>query len=395
MYSAAAERMSFAPSSGATARTYTVEVVERWQDLEAQVAAWDELAGTAVEPNPFFSAGAVLAAMRHLRPEGEPAFLVVRGSDASSPGKAPIWCGFFPFFRHRTYRGLPIRNLRLLKHDYCFLRVPLVRAACAEDVLARVFTWLDASGSAIVELGDQAGEGAYADALGALLRRRALNAPSSSSHARALLLRSDTADAYLSEAVSGGKLKELRRQQRRLSEKGELKIESLEPTGDVETAITEFLALERAGWKGAQGTAMSCRPADREFFADLVRGAFNAGRLQMITMRLDGRPVAMKCNLLAPPGSFSFKIAYAEELAQYSPGVLLELENIRRLHAEARVQWMDSCAVPGHPMIERLWKEQRLIQSWVIPLGPFGRLATTVLALGQRLVRGRALSVQP
>ena len=385
--------MSFAPSSGAAAQTYTVDVVERWQDLESQVAAWDELADTAVEPNHFFSAAPVLAAMRHLRPEGKPAFLIVRRRDA--PGKAPIWCGFFPFFRHRTYRGLPMRNLRLLKHDYCFLRVPLVRAGCEADVLEQVFAWLDASGVAIVELGDQTGEGAYAEALAALLRRRGLNAPASSSHARAILRRGDSADAYLRGAVSGGKLKELRRQQRRLGEKGELQVDSLAPDGDVEAAIAEFLVLERAGWKGAQGTAMSCRPADREFFAELVRRAFGAGRLQMITMRLDGRPIAMKCNLLAPPGAFAFKIAYSEELSQYSPGVLLELENIRRLHEEARVQWMDSCAVPGHPMIERLWKEQRLIQSWVLPLGPMGRLATTMLALAQRLVRSRAVPVQP
>jgi CelD/BcsL family acetyltransferase involved in cellulose biosynthesis len=104
-------------------------------------------------------------------------------------------------------------------------------------------------------------------------------------------------------------------------------------------------------------------------------------------MRLSGRPVAMKCNFIAAPGSFAFKIAYAEELEKYSPGVLLELENIRRLHTEPRVQWMDSCAAPGHPMIEHLWREHRLIQSWIIPLNARGRLATATLSLLQRLRR--------
>jgi CelD/BcsL family acetyltransferase involved in cellulose biosynthesis len=387
MHSAAAEYMSFAPPSGVATRKYTVELVERWQDLESQVAAWDELADTAVEPNHFFSSGALLAAMRHLRPEGNPAFLIVRRSDPGAPGASPVWCGFFPFLRHRSYRGLPIRNLRLLKHDYCFLRVPLVRADCVADVMAHVFDWLDASGNALVELADQAGEGPYAEALAAVLRQRGNSAQPSSSHARALIERGASADAYLRAAISGGKLKELRRQQRRLGEKGDLEVESLTPSGDVDAAIVEFLALERAGWKGAQGTAMSCRPHHREFFSELVRHAFERGRLQMITLRLDGQPIAMKCNLLAPPGAFAFKIAYAEELAQYSPGVLLELENIRRLHDEARVQWMDSCAVPGHPMIEHLWKQHRLIQSWVIPLGTWGHVATSTLALAQRLVR--------
>jgi CelD/BcsL family acetyltransferase involved in cellulose biosynthesis len=388
MRSAAAEQMSFVPPSlGVARRKYTVELVERWQDLQSQVAAWDELADTAVEPNHFFSASAVLAALRHLRTEGMPAFLIVRGSDPGAMGVPPVWCGFFPFFRHRSYRGLPIRNLRVLKHDYCFLRVPLVRADCVAEVLEHVFDWLDASGSALVELADQTGEGPYAEALAAVLRRRGNSVQASSSHARALIERGASAEAYLRAAMSGGKLKELRRQQRRLGEKGDLEVESLPSTGDVDAAIDEFLALERAGWKGARGTAMSCRPHDREFFSELVRRAFERDRLQMITLRLDGRPIAMKCNLLAPPGAFAFKIAYAEELAQYSPGVLLELENIRRFHDEARVQWMDSCAVPGHPMIEHLWKQHRLIQSWVIPLGTWGHVATSTLALAQRIVR--------
>jgi CelD/BcsL family acetyltransferase involved in cellulose biosynthesis len=89
----------------------------------------------------------------------------------------------------------------------------------------------------------------------------------------------------------------------------------------------------------------------------------------------------MKCNFVAPPGAFAFKIAYAEELAAHSPGVLLELENIRRIHGEPHVQWMDSCAAPGHPMIERLWKEHRAVQSWVLPLGTRGRIATATLSL--------------
>ncbi len=385
--------MSLAPPPGAAARKYTVELVERWQDLESQVAAWDELADNAVEPNHFFSAGAVLAAMRHLRPAGKPAFLIVRGSDPDAHGSPPLWCGFFPFLRYETFRGLPLRNLRLLKHDFCFLRVPLVRADCVAEVLARAFEWLDSSGSAFVELADQTGQGAFADSLGALLQRRPRDAWLAGSHTRAWLQRDASSDAYLRRAVSRSKLKELRRQQRRLGEKGELQIESLSPTGDVEAAIGEFLALERAGWKGAQGTAMACRPSDRDFFTELVRRAFASDRLQMITLRLDGRPVAMKCNLLAPPGAFTFKIAYAEELSQYSPGVLLELENIRQLHDQSRVQWMDSCAAPGHPMIEHLWKEQRLIHNWVVPLSTKGRLATGAMALAQRLLRLRAQPV--
>jgi CelD/BcsL family acetyltransferase involved in cellulose biosynthesis len=373
-------------------RSYEVELVERWQALESQaeLAAWDDLAAQAIEPNHFFSSGAVLAAMRHLRPAGEPAFLVVRAKNLRAPNRPAIWCGFFPLVRFRSYRGVWIPNLRLLKHDYCFLRVPLVRADCVTEVLRVVFEWLEASGYALVELGDQTGEGAYADALRTLLRQPGRNAWLASSQQRALLRRAATTETEPRLDISSRRLKELRRQERRLREQGELAIESLSPhakLAEVELAIAEFLQLERAGWKGAQGTAMACRPADRDFFAGLVRAAWRAGQLRMITMRLDGRPIAMKCNFVALPGSFAFKIAYAEELAHYSPGVLLELENMRRLHSDARVQWMDSCAAPGHPMLEHLWKDHRRIESWILPLGNWGRFVAITLSVLQRARR--------
>ena len=52
----------------------------------------------------------------------------------------------------------------------------------------------------------------------------------------------------------------------------------------------------------------------------------------MLALCLDDEPVALKLNLLCPGGGHTFKIAYDERLEKFSPGVLLELENIRRMH---------------------------------------------------------------
>ena len=82
----------------------------------------------------------------------------------------------------------------------------------------------------------------------------------------------------------------------------------------------------------------------------------------MFGLFLNGEPIAMKVNFLASPGSFAFKIAYDERFSKFSPGVQLELENLRRLHETPKIEWMDSCAVPKHFMINRLWKERRTIQ---------------------------------
>ena len=87
----------------------------------------------------------------------------------------------------------------------------------------------------------------------------------------------------------------------------------------------------------------------------------------MLAIHLDGRAIAQKCNFLAGDGAFAFKIAYDERYADFSPGVLLELENIRRIHASQAIRWMDSCAAPNHFMINRLWTERRIVQTLVVP----------------------------
>jgi hypothetical protein len=86
------------------ARKLEVERVTNWEDLVHESSCWDELAGAAIEPNVFYSSFAVLAAMRHLAPSGQPEFLIVRGIDSSDPKAAAVWCGFSPLMRSERER---------------------------------------------------------------------------------------------------------------------------------------------------------------------------------------------------------------------------------------------------------------------------------------------------
>jgi hypothetical protein len=129
-------------------------------------------------------------------------------------------------------------------------------------------------------------------------------------------------------------------------------------------------------------------PAERDYFRTIAAEAFRRGRLQMLGLRLSGRFIALKCNFLCPPGSFAFKIAYDEAYARFSPGVQLELDNVHLIHARPELEWMDSCAVPGHPMIERLWSERRTVESWLIAGGRWlGPLALAGLPWLRRVKR--------
>jgi hypothetical protein len=76
----------------------------------------------------------------------------------------------------------------------------------------------------------------------------------------------------------------------------------------------------------------------------------------------------MLINFRTPPGSWSFKIAYDEDLARFSPGVLIELENLAKVLNDPEIDWMDSCAVQDHSMINSLWAERRSIIQLSVPL---------------------------
>jgi CelD/BcsL family acetyltransferase involved in cellulose biosynthesis len=168
------------------------------------------------------------------------------------------------------------------------------------------------------------------------------------------------------------KRKELRRLETRLGELGTLRVRELGPDEALEPWCDYFLALEASGWKGEQGTALACNAHTELFFRTAVEGARAAGKLQFLRLDLDGRAIAMLINFLAAPGGFSFKTAFDPEYARFSPGVLIQLENLRRLD-RAGLEWMDSCAAENHSMIDSLWPGRRRVVRVTVRLAGFRR----------------------
>jgi hypothetical protein len=364
------------------AREYFVEIITDLDTLRTERKGWDDLFEHSIDRNIFYSSDLLLPALENLRPAGTWKFVVLKSRNRSAPNREPEWCGFFPLVEKRRLRGIPIRNLQFVKHDYCFLRTPLLRQDAAAPTLTLFVDWLlKESKSPIIDFAEQSGDGPYHSLLVDELHRRGIRPWITGVYGRALMRRAPSDDAYLRASISSSRLKELRRLARRLAEEGPVRFESLGPDGDLDMAIEEFLKLENSGWKHTSGTAIDCSPDDRAFFKEVCRNLFEKRRLRLHFLRVGETLVAAKCNFLAPPASFAFKIAFLEEKFRYSPGVQLEIDNIRRFHSETNIDSMDSCADPEHPMIDHLWQEKRLIQNWIVPLRPIGTAMTILLPL--------------
>ena len=366
----------------------TITVARTVRDLEPHAAAWEELGATAADPNPFYEPYALCSALALLPPAAGLEIVMIWASH-HLPRQPAILVGLFPLVRHAWYRGLPLRALSTWKHLYAYLGTPLVRGDRAAETLDAFLGWLrHDSGVALFEWQTIRSDSAFRHALGDALSRHGLESFQAETHTRAGFRSTATAEAYLDQALPGKKRKELRRQARRLAELGRVTYHELTADDDPGPWIDEFVDLEARGWKGRVQSALKSDPTARQLFGDYARGAHARQRWMALALRLDGRAIAMKCNLRAGTEAVAFKIAYDEEFAQFSPGVLLEIEHIRRLQAPSAPAWTDSGAAANHPMINHLWRDRLGIETLVTPTGgPVGVLAVAALPLARLAVR--------
>ena len=339
-------------------------------DLEdpAFITGWERLAARAAEPNPFFEPWYLLPSLRQW---GKAERVVTKAW--FHQGRL---AGLLPVVRNAGYYGHAVTHARGWLHPNAFCGVPLIAAGQEDAFWQALLTHFDRSArrALLLHFPLLPAEGPVNAALDRVLAARGRAHYSVTEEHRALLRGERSAATYLEAAMSAKKRKELRRQHNRLAEEGALAFERLTDDAGLAEWTAEFLALEAAGWKGEAGSALACAPETRGLFAESLTGAAAAGKLERLALRLDGRAIAMLVNFITPPGAYSYKTAFDEAYARFSPGMLLQLENLALLERPG-VQWADSCAVEGHPMIERLWRDKRRMVSRNIAIGGMARRA--------------------
>jgi CelD/BcsL family acetyltransferase involved in cellulose biosynthesis len=361
----------------------SVRVLAGGAELEALVPAWEDLAAAALEPNVFYEPWLFLPALRAFGAGRDLRLVVVE-----SGGRLD---GLFPLERRRLASRIPPGVLGLWRHPHCYLCTPLVRAGGAGRCLDALFAWLasDRRGAPLIEWDHVAADGPFHRHLQDTLERRRLPSFVREQWTRALLpVGTEDGDTCLRAALSGRRRRVLERRRRRLGERGRVTFTLLGPGEDVGAWTDEFLACEAAGWKGRASTAMACGAADREFFRGAMAEAFRPGRLLALTLRVDGRAVALCSNFIAGGWAFAFKTAFDEGFARFSPGVLLELELMRRLHDAADVRWMDSCTAADNATLNALWPGRRTMTTTLAATGgAAGRLVVSLLPALRALKR--------
>jgi CelD/BcsL family acetyltransferase involved in cellulose biosynthesis len=333
-------------------RSFAVEW--RWlADLVAVADEWRCLAARALEPNVFY----------------EPAFALAAGAVfGRDVGAVLVWSGDAPrkllgFFPARVVRrryGLTLPVLQAWTHPYAPLGTPLVEREAADPVISAWLAYLarDRALPGLLLLPLIVEDGHFAIALTAALRRLQMPFADFARHSRPQLVPGDDRAAYLEQAISAHRHRELRRSVRRLADLGALLFTASTAPQAVTREIEDFFALEASGWKGNSGTATAHHDEVQSFMKIAIQALAAEGKVAVNRILIDGRAVAAAVTLRSGDGAWYWKTAYDETLARFAPGVLLSAALTEGLAENPAISRTDSCAAPGNPILDNLWRER-------------------------------------
>ena len=181
-----------------------------------------------------------------------------------------------------------------------------------------------------------------------------------------------SADAFL-DRIDAKFRSNLRRRMGKLRTRGPVELVC---TSTADERLAQFYALERAGWKGHERSAVVCDSTTRQFYDEVAKPGYGRTRLRMYSLECAGRPVAMYYGLRYDARYFLLKTAYDESLRECSPGQLITQEVLRALSVDRCVEF----DFLGQQMDwKRAWRPRlRPHANWHVFRGPVGQAAHRV-----------------
>lgn len=345
---------------------------------DVPVRQWNELRDRVVEPNAFYDPIWCRTVADHARShDGVKALL------AWDQSKARL-IGLLPVHSARRAFNLPL-PLLVAWNAYAPLTIPLLDRDAAEKAAGGLIDAATATGQCALLMPHMMVGGPAFAAIEAAVARRNLQPHILHHYERAGLDAAQDADVVLHAALGAKKLKELRRQRKRLSDLGTVGVTIASTPKAVARALENFLLLEAHGWKGLRGTALLQDPGDAAFIRMAAPALAANGCFEIITLKRNDAILACGLILRQADRAFFFKLTYDEDQAKASPGVQLTLELTRHLCGDDQIHSADSTADADHPMIDHIWRGRLAMGDVFIPL----RTHDPVTLLARNLITAR------
>ena len=269
--------------------------------------------------------------------------------------------------------------LEALPYNYAFLSSPVVDPAFVDEVIPAFFAAVEKSPVLpnVVSLKSFDAECPSYQAALKVLAARGIAPFVFSESARPIVTRE------FGVKRSGSTRKKLRQDWNRLSALGTVDVVNDRSPEGAGQAFETFLALEKASWKGAQGTALLSDPRDAAFVRRLLQGLANGHNASVALLRVDGEAIAAQVLMYCGTTAYTWKTAFDAKYGKFSPGTLLIDRITDELFAGPEILAINSCAAEASFMAQ-LWAGRRTMVDMLIDVGS-GK------SLGYRLEAGRQL----
>lgn len=176
--------------------------------------------------------------------------------------------------------------------------------------------------------------------------------------------------------------------ERRLAEaNGAVRLVLHDHPEDCEPWLAAFLALERAGWKGREASALGCNAATAKLFREVIRKGHRRGVVRLASLTTGETIVAMTSWLVQRDRGYGFKMAFDERFRSFAPGRLL-MRRVAGIAAAEGLALFDTCAVPDAPD-DPLWPDRRAFGDFAVAIGGPARRALFDQMMHAKLARRR------
>lgn len=328
----------------------------------------DYLCARTIEPNVFFNPRFLAPAMPRLE-DREVRLAVIRDGDEFRNRLRLL----VPFSVERPAMPLGVPVMRTWSSPFGPLGTPLVDRDDPIGVIEDFFSMLGRPHLKLPKvfvLADIRLDGPVASLLTSFADSRGLTMVTTGKVERPVLQSDADGEDYLKVSLRAHHYREFRRLKRRLGDHGKLEHVVARGPDEIRHAIENFLTLEAAGWKGRERTAMAIDRYRAAFAREAVHRLAEQDMCRIHSLTLDGRTIACLVVFVEAGVAYTWKTAYDETLAAYSPGTLLMIEVTKQHLDDPNIILTDSCAVPDHPVMSRLWTERKPVGTLVVGLTP-------------------------
>jgi len=332
-------------------------------DLQEEL---DYLTYRVMEANVFFAPRFLAPAMPRLD-DRQVRFAVIRDEDARRSRVRLM----MPFSVEKPGFSVGPSILRVWSNVFGPLGTPLVDAEGAAETIDNLLEALarpEAKLPDVLVLPDLRLNGRFTQLIKAVAISRDLPLTVTNTFARPILQSEEDGDTYLKSTISRNHLREMRRQFRLLGEAGRVSYNVARQPEEIRVRMEEFLALEASGWKGRKRSAMVMDRYHAAFAREAITNLAEVDAVRIHTLDLNGRAIASMVVFIMAGEAYTWKTAFDERYARFSPGKLL-IADLTDWHLDdPNIERTDSCVMTDHTIVNRFWKQREEMGTLLIGL---------------------------